>query len=156
MARRVIRVLLACDDTFRYESVRGALERAGFEVTATVYAANLLNLYGLDTPDILVLDTGLSDADTSDLGQSFRRAVGSAETPIVFVGDAGEIRARVRSGVASADYFIPRPVDPVRLIKLLDDIVADSGLNLGRNQPAFPTRVVWPTGRRNPSAVARS
>jgi DNA-binding response OmpR family regulator len=156
MTRRTIRVLLACDDTFRYEPVRGALERAGFEITGTVYAANLLNLFGLDTPDILVLDSGLSDADVADLGQSFRRKAGIADMPIVYICDSTDSRTRVRTAAGSAEYFLSRPGELVRLIKLLDDIVAERGLSLARNQPAFPTRVVWPTGRRTTSATARS
>ena len=94
--------------------VRTALERAGYEVTATATGTEALAAFGDDPPDVLILDIGLPDADGRDVCQALRAR--GVTTPVLFLTARSTLPDRISGFHAGGDDYLAKPFALAELI----------------------------------------
>jgi two-component system response regulator MprA len=104
-----------CEDDDELRGVvRGALERDGFSVRATMSGAEAIRIFGGDPPDVLVLDIGLPDADGRDVCQALR-ARGVA-APVLFLTARDALTDRLSGFHAGGDDYLTKPFAVAELL----------------------------------------
>ena len=79
--------------TRRGQTLKGALERAGYEVVQAEDAATALTRLGEGPPDLVVLAGTVPDMELVDFCAAFRRDPAAEKVPFVLVADAAARRA---------------------------------------------------------------
>src|SRR5262245_65731716 len=97
----------------RAPSMKGALQRAGYDVVEVADAAGVFQRLG-DRPDLIVVAGSVPDMDLLDLCVALRKDPVAEKLPFVLVADA----AARTGGVASrtgADLVVPATVRPTEV-----------------------------------------
>jgi two-component system response regulator MprA len=104
-----------CEDDQELRAVvTDALERAGFDVRATTTGTDALRTFVATTPDVLILDIGLPDADGRDVCQALRaRGVGA---PVLFLTARDAVTDRVSGFSAGGDDYLTKPFAVAELL----------------------------------------
>jgi DNA-binding NtrC family response regulator len=102
-------VLVADDELLIRESIRGVLERRGYDVVLAASGAEAAARFREDRPDIVVLDLVLGDDDGLGLLQRFRAE--SSEIKVLVVSAHGSIERAVAAMKLGAYDFIKKPFD---------------------------------------------
>jgi len=160
MSRRPVRIGFIVGASSRANRWQGLMESAGFEVSTILFDGDRFDPAPVNPSDIIVVDPGPSRIHAYELCQAIRRDLEVRDVPFVVLLDREEYRDRKWYGWSGDsdgnDYVLAKPCSPTQLLRLLDEIVTERSLQLGRSQPAFPTRVVWPTARRRGASPART
>jgi DNA-binding response OmpR family regulator len=98
----------------RGPTLKGALERAGYEVVQVEDGAGALARMGEGPPDLVVLAGSVPDMEIVDLCVALRREPASEKVPFVLVTEAtnGSGRSASRAG---ADLVFPVTVGPAEI-----------------------------------------
>ncbi len=108
-------VLLICNDADQRALARATLDRDGYRTLAAASAAEAMRLLSHDTPDIIVADAELPDADAEALMHRLRLNLYAAEVAILLVQRAEDWgRAEVALS-AGADQVAAYPLTPYEL-----------------------------------------
>jgi two-component system response regulator MprA len=101
------RVLVVEDDVdLRTVLLRG-LQEEGFAAAGTGTGTDALERVESETPDVLILDVGLPDADGRDVCQALRaQGVG---TPVIFLTARDAVTDRVTGFSAGGDDYLTKP-----------------------------------------------
>ena len=94
--------------------VRTALERAGYDVTATATGTEALTAFTNDPHDVLILDVGLPDADGRDVCQALRAR--GVTTPVLFLTARSTLPDRISGFHAGGDDYLAKPFALAELI----------------------------------------
>ncbi len=126
-------VIGICEDDAALRSVlvRG-LEDEGFEVAAVGTGREAIERFGhggVASPDAIVLDVGLPDADGRDVCQALRAT--GVTTPVLFLTARDAVVDRVAGFRSGGDDYLAKPFVLVELIVRLEAL-------LRRAQPAEP------------------
>ena len=117
-------VIGICEDDAALRSVlvRG-LEGEGFDVVAVGTGREAIERFGgtPDTPDAIVLDVGLPDADGRDVCQALR-AKGVA-TPVLFLTARDAVVDRVAGFRSGGDDYLAKPFVLVELVVRLEALL---------------------------------
>ena len=111
-------VLIVESDAELQRQIGTALREAGFELHAEAEAAWAKRTIGTRAPDVVVVDTRLTDGDGFAFADELRQAPETRATPIVFVASTHRgvsHRAEARRRFAPADY-LPTPLDLGQLV----------------------------------------
>ena len=100
--------------TRRGQTLKGALERAGYEVVQAKDAAGALARLGQGPPDLIVLAGIVPDMELLDLCVALRRDPTGEKVPFVLVAEAAARTGRSASR-AGADLVFPATVGPVEI-----------------------------------------
>jgi two-component system response regulator MprA len=101
------RVLVVEDDVdLRTVLLRGLVEE-GFAATGTGTGADALERVERESPDLLVLDVGLPDADGRDVCQALRAQ--GRTTPVIFLTARDALTDRVTGFSAGGDDYLTKP-----------------------------------------------
>jgi two-component system response regulator MprA len=134
-----------CEDD---QELRGvvteALERAGFGVRATMTGTDALRSFADATPDVLILDIGLPDADGRDVCQALRAR--GVTAPVLFLTARDAVTDRVSGFSAGGDDYLTKPF---AIAELLARVQA-----LARRLPAATTEVGSGGVRLDPASHA--
>jgi two-component system response regulator MprA len=118
-------VLVVEDD----DDLRGVLGRGlreeGFAVDAVATGAELLDRVDKTTPDVLVVDIGLPDADGRDLCQALRAR--GVQTPVLFLTARDALVDRIAGFDAGGDDYLAKPFAFVELVARLHALLRRSG-----------------------------
>jgi two-component system, OmpR family, response regulator len=97
-----------CEDDDELRGVvRDALEREGFRVRATASGTEAVKSFADRTPDVLVLDIGLPDADGRDVCQALRAR--GVRTPVLFLTARDALPDRLSGFHAGGDDYLTKP-----------------------------------------------
>jgi CheY-like chemotaxis protein len=118
------RILVVDDDAEARSLVRTILETAGAEVTPVDSAAEALRILTQSGTDLLISDIGMPQQD----GYSLMRRVRAIPTaacniPAIALTAYAAPQDRQRALNAGFNYFMPKPVEPDALLKLVSSIV---------------------------------
>jgi two-component system, OmpR family, response regulator MtrA len=108
-----MKLLLIDDDAELVAVLTLALERAGFAVWSAQDAPAALALLDAERPDLVVLDTPLRAAESSDLLRQLRRR---SETAVIMLTGRGDEQARVAGLEQGADDYVSKPFSPRELV----------------------------------------
>jgi CheY-like chemotaxis protein len=98
----------------RGPSLRGALERAGYEVVGVEDGAAALARLSEGPPDLIVLAGAVPDMELPDLCVALRRDPTGEKVPFVLVAEAAAQTGRSASRVG-ADLVFPATVGPAEI-----------------------------------------
>jgi CheY-like chemotaxis protein len=98
----------------RDPTMKGALERAGYEVVKVEDAAGALARLGERPPDLIVVAGMVPDMDVIELCAALRRDPAAEKVPFVLVAEAAARTGRAAS-LAGADLVFPASVGPAEI-----------------------------------------
>ena len=119
-------VLIVESDAELQRQIGAALKQAGFDLAAETEAAWAKKSVATRLPDVVVVDTKLSDGDGFKLADELRRAPETRATPILFVASTHRgvsHRAEARRRFAPAEY-LTTPLDLAALAPRVADLAA--------------------------------
>jgi DNA-binding response OmpR family regulator len=114
------RILIIDDDQRLCAMLEQYLSQAGFEVVSRHTAADGLIEQRRSTPDAIILDLMLPDANGLDVCTRLRESSG---VPIVMLTARGEATDRVVGLELGADDYLPKPFDPRELLARLRSVL---------------------------------
>jgi two-component system alkaline phosphatase synthesis response regulator PhoP len=95
-------------------TLKGALERVGYEVVEVGDGAGALARLGVGPPDLIVLAGAVPDMELLDLCAAVRREPTAEKVPFVLVADAAAQTGRSASRTG-ADLVFPASVGPAEI-----------------------------------------
>jgi two-component system OmpR family response regulator len=112
------------DDELRGLLVRG-LREEGFTPEAVASGKELLDRFETATPDVLVIDIGLPDADGRDLSQALRAR--GVQTPVLFLTARDAVVDRIAGFDAGGDDYLTKPFAFGELVARLQALLRRGG-----------------------------
>ena len=119
------KVLIVEDDAdLRGVLLRG-LREEGFEATGAGSGAELLERFGEEAPNVLIVDIGLPDADGRDVCQALRAQ--GVRTPVLFLSARDALTDRVTGFSAGGDDYVTKPFAFAELVARLHALLRRAG-----------------------------
>jgi DNA-binding response OmpR family regulator len=128
------RILVIEDDAALARVLRDNLEFDGFDTLCVVSGADALNAVKTFTPDLVVLDLMLPDANGFELFAPLRQG---GRTPIIILTARGQKADKIRGWNLGADDYVTKPFD-------LEELLARVHAVLRRSQPALDQLTLGP------------
>jgi two-component system OmpR family response regulator len=122
------RVLIVEDDAELRGVLMRGLDEEGFAAAGVGTGAELLERIGHESPDVLIVDIGLPDADGRDVCQALR-AQGIA-TPILFLTARDALTDRVTGFSAGGDDYVTKPFAFAELVARLHALLRRAGTDV--------------------------
>ncbi len=120
--RCAVRVMVVDDNSDAAESLRMLLEIVGHQVLVAHSGPAAVQEAAAWKPEIVLLDIGLPGLDGYQVAEILRRAPATEGVTIVAMTGFGQEGDIARARAAGFDHHMVKPVDPDRLLKLLDDV----------------------------------
>jgi CheY-like chemotaxis protein len=119
-----LRVLVVDDDPDALELAHAILSRAGAAVTTCRSAAEALEIFQQERPDVLVSDIEMPEEDGYSLIRKVRAldAAQGTRTPAVALTAYGRKEDRVRTLTSGYSMHVPKPVDPGELTTIIASV----------------------------------
>lgn len=117
------RVLLVDDDRDIARGARVRLEAKGFDVVTAYDGQEGLERAILDPPDAIVLDLLMPKKDGLSMLADLREREDTRDVPVVVLTAGGVETNRARANALGARYFISKPHDSERLVRVLCALV---------------------------------
>ncbi len=105
-------VLIADDDPHIREVIRFSLAKDGMRVTEAADGAEAITQFASETPDLVILDVGMPEADGLDVCREIRK---THQTPILFLSARDEEIDRVLGLEIGGDDYVGKPFSPREL-----------------------------------------
>lgn len=126
-------VLIIDDDADFRRAVGGLLTASGFAVITASNGREGLDLAKTASPDLILLDVMMDERTEGFFTlQQIRRVPALRETPVIVVSsiytDQPSFRVDPEAGWLPASLFLPKPVDPVRLLEEAARLLAPAPL----------------------------
>lgn len=109
-------VLLIEDDRPLTELMRGALQRAGFEVLQVDGMAEALSLLSHILPNLIIIDILLPDGDGARLLDKLKTDPDYQDIPALVVTAVTDMKKRIDCYEYGADDYLIKPVDSAELV----------------------------------------
>jgi two-component system response regulator MprA len=121
------KVMIVEDDLdLRGVLLRG-LEEEGFATVGAGSGAELLERFGAEEPDLLIVDIGLPDADGRDVCQALRAQ--GMHLPILFLSARAALTDRVTGFSAGGDDYVTKPFAFAELVARLHALLRRAGVD---------------------------
>jgi CheY-like chemotaxis protein len=121
---RGLRVLLVEDDADSAESMAALLRLRGHKVVNVADGTAALRAAQEDLPDVVLLDIGLPGMDGYGVAKWIGEQPCEKRPLLIAVTGRGKEEDQRRSQAAGIDLHLVKPVDPARLLGLLDRFLA--------------------------------
>ena len=124
---QVMHIMVVDDNIDAATTVAMLLEMDGHTVSVVHSAENALSIVraaALNPPQAFLLDIGLPGMDGYELARRLRAAPATSGATLIALTGYGQPQDRERSKAAGFDHHLEKPVDPVRLLALLNNIHA--------------------------------
>jgi two-component system OmpR family response regulator len=119
-------ILLVEDDQELRGVLRRSLEEEGFTVRGAGTGAEAMERIASRTPDALVIDVGLPDADGRDLCQALRAQ--GIQAPVIFLTAHDALADRLAGFGAGGDDYLTKPFSLTELIARLRAVLNRAGV----------------------------
>lgn len=130
------KVLIIDDDPDFVSALEVLLQSSGYEVCAAANGREGLHLAKTQQPDLILLDVMMTERTEGFFTlQELRRTPGLKSTPVIVISsiyaEQPLFRVSPEAGWLPADLFLPKPVDPGRLLeearRLMESVPAAGG-----------------------------
>lgn len=119
------KVLVVDDDTDIREIIQYILSEEGFEVTGLDNGRQVNIVIQQFTPDLILLDVMLGDADGRDICKTLKASATTACIPVIIVSAThGHRPAPGSADDCGADDYLPKPFDMAQLISKVKQLSA--------------------------------
>jgi two-component system, OmpR family, response regulator len=119
------RILLVEDDLELRAILRRSLAEEGFAVGEVASAAQAIERVESDSPDALIIDIGLPDADGRDLCQALRAR--GIQSPVLFLTARDALPDRLAGFSAGGDDYLTKPFSLAELTARLRAVLSRAG-----------------------------
>ena len=119
------RILVVDDEPTVRALVRDVLEEEGHEVLLAEDGFAGLRMAEAHRPDCVVLDVMMPGIDGHVVLQRLRASDGGLDLPVVMLTAAADDEHAWRAWTEGVDYFLPKPFEPVELLRFLDHLFDD-------------------------------
>jgi two-component system, cell cycle response regulator DivK len=119
----VTRILIVEDDTMLQEILAERLELRGFVVIAATNGQEGIEKAQTEKPDIILLDMRLPIIDGWEAAKQLKSAKKTQAIPIIALTAYALVGDREESLAAGCDDYEPKPVDFLRLLAKIDQLV---------------------------------
>jgi two-component system response regulator RegX3 len=152
MSRR--RILLVEDETSISEPLAAALQREGFQPTVAGTAADGLEAFRAQSPELVLLDVMLPDGDGREVLREIRT---SSRVPVIMLTARAEEMDRVIGLELGADDYVVKPFSAAELMARVRAVLrrtatpaptGESKLAVGEVEMDLDTRTATRGGRR--------
>lgn len=126
-------ILVADDDSDIREMVQVILHGAGFRVSTTDNAADVLRLLKTEHVDVVVLDYWMREITGIDLCRQIRTF--DQSTPILMCSGSVTEADREAASLAGAQGYLGKPFNAKDLIAALRSCLKASGVDIGNGSP---------------------
>lgn len=151
MNQQAPRILLADPQHNSRQLLRQQLEAAGYHVDTVTTGGDVILLFELDPPDVLIMDVRLPDMDGFDVCEYVRHETRGSDVTVIVLTEPHDDMTRIYLGpmvdYAGGDYFFAKPCDGKLIARLLEDVFVDADEPVAALVAGSPTHVVWPTAR---------
>lgn len=127
VARRLT-ILVAEDNRTNQKVIRKVLERAGHEVRIADNGELALDALTERSFDLVLMDVNMPVLDGVECTKLYRFAsIGKPRTPIVALTADATSDARIRCAEAGMDACVTKPIEPQRLLAIIDELTGGAG-----------------------------
>jgi two-component system chemotaxis response regulator CheY len=116
-------VLIVEDEPALQESLRRALQHAGFETEAAFDCRKAIERLAGPPLDVVCIDLCLPDQSGYELCEYIRRTPATADVPIVFMGDGAFPEHMVHAEMAGANAFLEKPFHVDALVRCIESLL---------------------------------
>ena len=113
-------ILVADDDQHIREVISFALEKAGMQVTLAEDGRQALELFCLNSVDLLVLDINMPEFDGLEVCREIRK---TSELPILFLSSRDDEIDRILGLEIGGDDYVTKPFSPRELVARINVIL---------------------------------
>ncbi len=126
------KVLIIDDDSDFVSAIGTLLQSAGYEISSAVNGREGLQLAKTMQPDLILLDVMMTERTEGFFAlQELRRIPALSKTPVIVISsiytEEPVFRVSPEAGWLPANLFLPKPVDPARLLDEAHRLVSASG-----------------------------
>ena len=125
------KILIVEDEQAISEPLAESLEREGFSPVVATTAAQAVERFESERPDLVLLDLGLPDRDGRDVARDIRRR---SSTPIVMLTARGEEVDRIVGLELGADDYIVKPFSAREVAARIRAVLRRSA-QVSKNEP---------------------
>lgn len=116
-----LRLLIVEDNPHGREMLKMLLEMEGYEVFTAADGETALELIKLQRPDVALIDLGLPGIDGCEVARRIRLQAEFDQIFLVAVTGYGQAEDIRRSLAAGFDIHLVKPLDPEKLVQMLND-----------------------------------
>jgi len=124
-ALKGVHVLIVDDDRDSLEILRTILRYFGALTSEARSAAAALAVLGRVTPDVVVIDIVMPERSGLALIRDIRARPSAAGVRAVALTGHPDLHTRAAATAAGFDAYLPKPVDPMALCRVLSALAAD-------------------------------
>ncbi len=115
-------ILVVDDDPSVRALVRDVLEEEGHEVVLADDGYAALRMVEQHRPECVVLDVMMPGIDGHAVLQRLRGSAGGGDLPVVMLTAAADDDHAWQAWTEGVDYFLPKPFEPLELLRFLDHL----------------------------------
>ena len=117
------KILVVDDDPNVQRLLTYTLRQEGYEVLTAADGAEAVRLWGLEHPDLLLLDVMLPKLDGYAVASRIRAEEGTGHTPIIMLTAEREVEQKVKGLRAGADDYLVKPFHPAELLARIKSLL---------------------------------
>jgi two-component system CheB/CheR fusion protein len=118
-------ILVVDDNHDAAQTLAEMLRAEGFPVAVAFDGASALSAFERIKPAVVLLDMGLPDLHGTEVARRMRQLPAGPEAQIIAVTGWGQAEDRELTRKAGVDLHLVKPVDPIDLLRLLSQRLAD-------------------------------
>ena len=109
------------------EQLVSLLRGYGYDVVEVADGQGVLPAVLATGPDAVLLDIGLPDIDGYEVARRLRANAATRFVPLIALTGYGQVRDKEAAALAGFDLHLVKPVDPARVLKAVEDLLAKAG-----------------------------
>ena len=114
-----MRVLIVDDEPSLAELIQAVLATAGFDARVQCNSVSAAGLLETEKFDVVFLDVRMPAPDGIELARRMRAGGFNQNTPLVMITGEDELAIQKRAFEAGANYFLFKPIDRQRLLRVI-------------------------------------
>jgi CheY-like chemotaxis protein len=119
------RILLVEDNEMNRDMLSRRLQRKGYSVAMAMDGEQGLSMACTEMPDLILMDISLPFLDGCDVTRRLKANPRTRHIPLIVLTAHALVRDRDRAFDAGCDDYDTKPVDFVRLIGKIENLLAD-------------------------------
>jgi CheY-like chemotaxis protein len=121
------KVLVVDDNKVITMALKIRLRAAGYDVSSAPEGFSALKAVHENRPDVILLDVRMPGMDGFEVNRRLKAAPELSDIPVIFVSAHAQEATRRDALAAGAKYFLPKPFESVRLIAVIEAVIAEAG-----------------------------